>query len=175
MKEFDFEQAVKRTLKRLREELEMYKSQFSKEFHTIENERKRRSVELYQIRRLLTSPPEYILIYHIEDTGLVHAVPLTEYISLTPSNLRLYVKDLILAPLPFNVYVIKEALERISRPIAIVKQETTEKVLQDVEKTPHTSHIRPIDEFLRLVWKKYEQLTIASLLYNTIKREELDN
>jgi phosphotransacetylase len=175
MKEFDFEQTVKRTLKRLREELEMYKSQFSKEFHTIENERKRKAVEPHQIRRLLTSPPEYILIHHIEDTGLAHAVPLTEYINLSPSNLRIYIRDLILTPLPFYVYIVKEALEKISRPVALVRPETVEKVLQDVEKTPHTSHIRPIDEFLRLVWKRYEQLTIASLLYNTIKREELDN
>jgi hypothetical protein len=78
--------------------------------------------------------------------------------------------------LPFHTYIVREALEKISRPIALVKPETTQKVVEDVEKTPHTSNLKPIDEFIKLVWKKYEQLTIASLLYNTIKQEErLDN
>jgi hypothetical protein len=173
-REFDFEKAVKKTLKRLREELQIYKEQYSSDFQTIENE-KHEPVEVSQIREMLTSPKEYILIYDIEDTGLVYAIPLTEFVSLTPSNLRLYIKDLTFAPLPFYVYIVKEVLEKISRPIGVVRLEIVEKVLQDVEKTPHTSNIRFIDEFLKLVWKKYEKLTIASLLYNAIKQEELDN
>ncbi|QGA72476.1 hypothetical protein [uncultured virus] len=61
-------------------------------------------------------------------------------------------------------------------PIATVKLETTQKVVEDVEKTPNTSNLRPVREFLELTWKKYEKLVIASLLYNTIKQEEqLDN
>jgi hypothetical protein len=175
MKEFDFEQSIKKTIKRLREELQMYKERYTTEFQTIENKKKHKPVELYQVRELLTTPKEYVLTHYIEDSGLVHAVPLTEFVNLSPSNLRLYIRDLTLAPLPYYVYIVREALEKISRPVAIVKPETIKKVIQDVEKTPHTSHIRPIDEFIQLVWKKYEQLTIASLLYNTIKQEELDN
>jgi hypothetical protein len=174
-KEFDFEQAVKKTLKRLREELQMYKERYTLDFQTIENEKKRKPVQISQVRKLLTTPPEYILIYHIEDTGLVHAVPLTEFVNLTTSNLRIHLPNLTLAPMPYYVYLNKEALEKISRPIAVVKAETIEKVLQDVEKTPTTSNIRPINEFIQLVWKRYEQLTIASLLYNAIKQEGLDN
>jgi hypothetical protein len=102
-------------------------------------------------------------------------VPLTEFVSLTPSNLRIYIRELTLAPLPYFVYLNREVLEKISLPIAIVRQETIEKVVEEVEKMPHTSNLKPVDEFVRLVWKRYEQLTIASLLYNVIKQEELDN
>ncbi len=172
MKEFDFEQAVRKTIKSLKQELQRYKSLLSSEFKTTD---KIKPVELYQVREMLTFPKEYVLIHHIEDTGLVHAVPLTEWVSLSPSNLRLHIKDLTLAPLPFHTYIVREALEKISLPIAIVRPKTVEKVLEDVERTPHTSNIKPINEFIEIVWKKYEQLTIASLLYNTIKREGLDN
>ncbi len=176
-KEFDFEQLVRRTVKQLKKELKQYKSQLSNEFKTIENKKKQKPVELYQVREMLTSPKEYILIHHIEDTGLVHAVPLTTFTSLTPSNLRLYIanSNYEFAPLPFYVYVIKEALEKISLPIATVSPEAAQKIIKNVEKAPHTSHLKPINEFIKLVWKKYEQLTIASLLYNAIKQEELDN
>jgi len=172
-REFDFEKAVKTTIRQLKEQLQQYKSQFSYGFKTIED--KQNPVELHQIRQLLTTPPEYLLIYDIEDTGLVHAVPLTEFVSLTPSNLRIYIRDLTLAPLPYFVYLNKEALEKISLPIAIVRQETVEKVIEEVEKMPHTSNLKPIDEFIKLVWKRYEQLVLASLLYDAIKKEELDN
>ncbi len=176
MKEFDFEQTVKKVIKRLREDLQRYKERYSLGFQTIENEKKRKPVEVYQIRELLTSPKEYVIIYHIEDTGLVHAIPLTEFVSLTPSNLRIYIKDLIFAPLPFHVYITQEVLEKISRPVAKVKQETIDKVLENVEKLPTSSNIKPVNEFIELVWKKYEKLTVASLLYNVIKKEGgLDN
>jgi len=74
MKEFDFEQLVKKTVKQLKAELQRYKAQYISEFKTTD---KIKPVELYQIRRLLTSPAEYVLIYHIENAGLVHTVPLT--------------------------------------------------------------------------------------------------
>jgi hypothetical protein len=175
MKEFDFEQLIKRTVRQLREELQKYKAQYNSEFKNIEDKTKQKPAEPNQVRQLLTTPEEYVLVFHIEDTGLVHAVPLTEYVNLTPSNLRIHLPNLTLAPLPYFVYVVREALEKISLPIAIVKEETAQKVVEEVEKTPHTSNIRPINEFIKLVWKRYEQLTIASLLYNAIKREGLDN
>jgi len=175
MREFNFEQLIKRTVRQLKKQLQQYKSQLSYEFKTIEDKTKQKPAELHQIRQLLTSPKEYILIYDIEDTGLVHAVPLTEFVSLTPSNLRIYIRELTLAPLPYFVYLNREVLEKISLPIAVVKPETVEKVLEDVERTPYNSNIKPIDEFLKLVWKRYERLTIASLLYNAIRQEELDN
>jgi adenine C2-methylase RlmN of 23S rRNA A2503 and tRNA A37 len=174
MKEFDFEQSIRKTIQELKQELARYKARYTSEFKTIE-ETKQKPAELHQVRKILTTPEEYVLIYDIEDTGLVHAVPLTSFVNLTPSNLRIYIKDLTLAPLPYFVYVVREALEKISLPIAIVKEETAQKVVEEVEKTPHTSNIRPINEFIKLVWKRYEQLTIASLLYNAIKREGLDN
>jgi hypothetical protein len=174
MREFDFEQLIKRTVRQLKEELKLYKSQLSFEFKTIED--KIEPISLHQIRQLLTTPKEYVLIYDIEDTGLVHAVPLTEFVSLSPSNLRIHLPNLTLAPMPYFVYINKEALEKISLPIAIVRQETVEKVLEDVERTKPASNIKPINDFIRIVWKRYEQLVLASLLYNVIKQEEeLDN
>jgi hypothetical protein len=172
MKEFDFEAMVKQTIRKLKAELQRYKAQYTLEFKTTD---KIKPVEPHQVRKLLTTPPEYVLIYHIEDTELVHAVPLTTFTSLTPSNLRIYIADYIFAPLPFYVYLNKEALEKISLPIAVVKPETAKKIIEDVETTPVVSNIEPVDEFIKLVWKRYEQLTIASLLYNTSKQEKLDN
>jgi hypothetical protein len=172
MKEFDFEQLVKRTVKQLKEELKQYKQQLTNEFKTTD---KPQPVELYQVRKLLTSPSEYVLVCYIEDTGLIHAVPLTEYVNLTTSNLRLHVANHTFAPLPYYVYLNKEALEKISLPIAVVKPETVKKIIEDVETTPIISNMEPVKEFMRLVWKRYEQLTIASLLYNTFKQEGLDN
>jgi len=49
-------------------------------------------VQVGQIRVLFWMPNEYVLIYHIEDEGLVHAVPLTEWVSLTTCSLRLHVR-----------------------------------------------------------------------------------
>ncbi len=172
MKEFDFEQLIKKTVKQLKQDLLTYKSKLSPEFKTTD---KIKPVELYQVRKMLTTPPEFMLIFHIEDTGLVHAVPLTEWVRLSPSNLRIYIANYTLAPLPFYVYVVKKVLEKTSLPIAIVRPKTVEKVLENVEKTPHTSFIKPIDEFTKLVWKRYEQLVLASLLYNAIRQEEFDN
>jgi len=175
-KEFDFEKAIRKTVKQLKEELQKYKSQYkSSEFETIEDKDKQKPVEIAQIRQLLTSPKEYVLIYDIEDTGLVHAVPLTSFVNLAPSNLRIYIRDLTLAPLSYYVYVVKEVLEKISVPIAIVKQETVEKVLEEAERAEPTSNIKSVKEFIHLVWKRYEQLVLASLLYDAIKKEELDN
>lgn len=170
MKEFDFESVVKKTIKQLKEDLQKYKAKLSPEFKTTD---KIKPVELYQIRKLLTSPAEYVVTFYIEDTGLAHTVPLTEYVSLVPSNLRIYISDqYTLAPLPFYAYLNKLALEKISIPIARVGYETIEKILEDVEQRPTISHIRPIKEFVEIVWKRYEQLVIASLLYNVIEREK---
>lgn len=174
MKEFDFEQSIKKTIKQLKAELKLYKSQLSNEFRTTEDN-KQKPVELHQIRELLTTPAEFILVFHIEDTGLVHAIPLTKFINLTTSYLRIHIKDLTLSPMPYYVYLNEDVLKKISLPIAIVKPETVEKVIEEVEKIPATSNIEPINKFIKLVWKRYEQLTIASLLYGAIKREEFDN
>jgi hypothetical protein len=173
--EFNFEETIKKTIKQLKAELQRYKQQLKPEFKTIED-KKQKPVELHQVRKLLTKPSEYILIYHIENTGLVHAIPLTSFVNLVPSLLRIYIRDLTLAPLPFYLYINKQALEKISIPIAVVKSGTVEEVLREVEKTPTISNIKPIKEFVELVWKRYEQLVLASLLYNVIKLEEgLDN
>jgi hypothetical protein len=98
------------------------------------------------------------------------------WVSLTTCSLRLHIKNRIFAPLPFVVYLRKEILEQESYPIAVVRQETIEKVLRAVDRSPTWSAIKPKRQFLKLVWKRYEQLVLASLLYNAIKQEErLDN
>jgi hypothetical protein len=62
-------------------------------------------------------------------------------------------------------------LEQESYPIAIVRQETIEKVLKDVDMSPTWSAIKPIRDFLKLVWKRYEDITLNSLFYTHIQRE----
>jgi hypothetical protein len=58
------------------------------------------------------------------------------WVSLTICPLRLHIKDRIFAPLPFVVYLRKEILEQESYPIAVVRQETIEKVLRAVDRSP---------------------------------------
>jgi hypothetical protein len=129
-------------------------------------------VQVGQIRVLFWMPEEYVLIFHIEDEGLVHAVPLTVWVSLTTCSLRLHIKNRIFAPLPFLVYIRKEILEQESYPIAVVRQETIEKVLRAVDRSPTWSAIKPKREFLKLVWKRYEDITLSSLFYTHIQREK---
>jgi hypothetical protein len=129
-------------------------------------------VQVGQIRVLFWMPEEYVLIFHIEDEGLVHAVPLTVWVSLTTCSLRLHIKNRIFAPLPFLVYIRKEILEQESYPIAVVRQETIEKVLRAVDRSPTWSAIKPIRDFLKLVWKRYEDITLSSLFYTHIQREK---
>ncbi len=133
---------------------------------------RRVSPEVGQIRVLFWMPEEYVLVFHVEDDGLVHAVPLTEWVSLTTCSLRLHVRHYTWAPLPFVVYLRKEVLEEESYPIALVRPETIEKVLRSVERSPTWSAWRPKREFLKLVWKRYEGLTLASLFYTHDLREK---
>ena len=157
----------------LKMSLKLYKDSLGSERLKVKED-KRQPVEIGQVRVLFWMPEEYVLIFHIEDEGLVHAVPLTVWVSLTTCSIRIHIKDRIFAPLPFIVYLRKELLEEESYPIAIVRQETIEKVLKDVETSPTWSAIKPIRDFLKLVWKKYEDLTLSSLFYTHTLREKPD-
>ncbi len=160
-----------RDMEQLKMSLKLYKDSLGDERLKV-REDKRLPVEVGQIRILFWMPNEYVLIYHIEDDGLVHAVPLTEWVSLTTCSLRLHVRHYTWAPLPFHVYIRKEVLEEESYPIALVRPETIEAVLRAVERSPTWSALRPKREFLKLVWKRYEGLTLASLFHTHDLREK---
>jgi hypothetical protein len=160
-----------RDLQQLKMSLKLYKEALGPERLKVREE-KRLPVEVGQIRVLLWMPNEYVLVFKVEDDGLVHAVPLTVWVNLTTCSLRLHVRHYTWAPLPFVVYLRKELLEQESYPIAIVRQETIEKVLRDVERSPTWSAWRPVREFLNLVWKRYEELTLGSLFYTHDLREK---
>jgi hypothetical protein len=160
-----------RNIEELKMSLKLYKESLGEERLKVKED-KRQPVEIGQVRVLFWMPNEYVLIYHIEDEGLVHAVPLTVWVSLTTCSLRLHIKDRIFAPLPFVVYLRKEILEQESYPIAVVRQETIEKVLRAVDRSPTWSAIKPKREFLKLVWKRYEDITLSSLFYTHIQREK---
>jgi hypothetical protein len=157
-------------IKELKASLKFYKDSLGTERLKVK-ESARIPVQVGQIRVLFWMPEEYVLIFHIEDEGLVHAVPLTVWVSLTTCSLRLHIKNRIFAPLPFVVYIRKEILEQESYPIAVVRQETIEKVLRAVHRSPTWSAIKPIRDFLKLVWKRYEDITLSSLFYTHILRE----
>jgi hypothetical protein len=158
-------------IKELKASLKFYKDSLGTERLKVK-ESERVPVQFGQIRVLFWMPEEYVLIFHIEDEGLVHAVPLTVWVSLTTCSLRLHIKNRIFAPLPFVVYLRKEILEQESYPIAVVRQETIEKVLRAVDRSPTWSAIKPIRDFLKLVWKRYEDITLSSLFYTHIQREK---
>jgi len=150
--------------------LKLYKDSLGSERLKVK-ESARVPVQVGQIRVLFWMPEEYVLIFNIEDEGLVHAVPLTEWVTLTTCSIRIHIRHYTFAPLPFIVYLRKELLEQESYPIAIVRQETIEKVLKDVDRSPTWSAIKPKREFLKLVWKRYEDITFSSLFYTHIQRE----
>jgi hypothetical protein len=158
-------------IKQLKASLKLYKDSLGSERLKVK-ESARVPVQVGQIRVLFWMPEEYVLIFHIEDEGLVHAVPLTEWVSLTTCSIRIHIRHYTFAPLPFIVYLRKELLEQESYPIAIVRQETIEKVLKDVDMSPTWSAIKPIRDFLKLVWKRYEDITLSSLFYTHIQREK---
>jgi hypothetical protein len=154
----------------LKVSLKLYKDSLGSERLKVK-ESARVPVQIGQIRVLFWMPEEYVLIFHVEDEGLVHVVPLTEWVNLTTCSIRIHIRHYTFAPLPFVVYLRKELLEQESYPIAIVRQETIEKVLKDVDMSPTWSAIKPIRDFLKLVWKRYEDITLSSLFYTYIQRE----
>ena len=157
-------------VKELKTSLKLYKDSLGDERLKVK-ESARVPVEVGQIRLLFWMPEEYVLIFHVEEDGLVHAVPLTEWVNLTTCSLKIHIRHYTFAPLPFIVYLRKELLEQESYPIAIVRPETIQKVLKDVETSPTWSAIKPIRDFLKLVWKRYEDITLGSLFYTHTLRE----
>ena len=160
-----------REMEELKASLRNYKKALGDERLKV-REDKRLPVEVGQIRVLFWMPNEYVLVFKVEDEGLVHAVPLTVWASLTTCSIRVHVRNYTWAPLPFVVYLRKEVLEEESYPIALVRPETVQKVLRDVERSPTWSAWRPVREFLNLVWKRYEGLTLGSLFYTHDLREQ---
>jgi len=160
-----------RDMEQLKASLKLYKEALGEERLKVRADR-RVSPEVGQIRVFFWMPNEYVLIYHIEDEGLVHAVPLTEWVNLTTCTLRVHVRNYTWAPLPFHVYLRKEVVEEESYPLALVRPETIEKVLRDVDRSPTWSAWRPVREFLRLNWKRWEGLTLGSLFYTHDLREK---
>jgi hypothetical protein len=160
-----------REMEELKASLRLYKESLGDERLKV-REDKRLPAEVGQIRVFFWMPNEYVLIYHIEDEGLVHAVPLTVWTNLTTCTIRVHIRDRVFAPLPFVVYIRKEVLEEESYPIALVRPETIQKVLRDVERSPTWSAWRPVREFLRLNWKRWEKLTLGSLFYTQDLREK---
>ena len=161
----------------LRFSLKLYKDSLGPERYKVKPE-KRVPVEVGQIRNLFWMPNEYVLVYHIEKDGLVHAVPLTVWVSLTTCSIKIHLPEYVegfpklYAPLPFHVYIRREILEEEGVPVYIVRPDTIEKVLRDVDRSPTWSAIKPIRDFLKLVWKRYEDLTLSSLFYTHSLREK---
>jgi len=154
----------------LKMSLKLYKDSLGPERYKVKQSA-RVPVEVGQLRNLFWSPNEYVLVYHIEDEGLVHAVPLTVWVSLTTCSVKIHLPEYVkgfpklYAPLPFHVYIRKEILEEEGIPVYKVRPENIEKVLRDVDRSPTWSAIKPIRDFLKLVWKRYEDLTLSSLFY----------
>ncbi|MCI4455049.1 MAG: hypothetical protein JHC25_08955 [Thermodesulfobacterium sp.] len=168
---------IKERIKELNASLKLYKDSLGTERYKVKPE-KRVPVEVGQIRVLFWMPNEYVLVYHIEDSGLVHATPLTVWVSLTTCGIKIHLPEYVkgfpklYAPLPFHVYIRREILEEEGVPVYKVRPETIEKVLKTVDRSPTWSAIKPIREFLKLVWKRYEDFTLSSLLYTHTLREE---
>jgi len=77
------------------------------------------------------------------------------------------------APLPFMVYLRKEIVERESLLVAKLKEETVSVLLKNVRRTPNYSVNRYQRTFLKLVWKRYEDLSLSSVIYTHMLRENV--
>ena len=152
--------------------LKTYKGLISDERLKVRQE-ERIACDVGQVRLLFWIPEEYVLVYHVEEEGLVHAVPLTIWTELTTTTLRIRISSIdgykVLSPLPFCVYLRKEILEEESIPIYVVRKDTVEKVLKAVDRSPLGSGV--YREFVELVWKRYSGLTLGSILATHIQRE----
>ncbi|MFZ8859461.1 MAG: hypothetical protein ACO2PP_03030, partial [Thermocrinis sp.] len=73
----------------LKMSLKLYKDSLGPERYKVKPSA-RVPVEVGQLRNLFRSPNEYVLVYHIEKDGLVHAVPLTVWVSLTTCSTKIY-------------------------------------------------------------------------------------
>jgi len=160
-----------RNMEELKASLKNYKEALGPERLKVRADR-RVSPEVGHLRVFFWMPNEFVLVFKVEDEGLIHAVPLTEWVSLTTCSLRVHVGPYTLAPLPFHVYLRKEVVEEESYPLALVRPETIEAVLRSVERSPTWSAWRPVREFLRLNWKRWEELTLGSLFYTHDLREK---
>jgi len=82
-------------------------------------------------------------------------------------------RDRLFAPLPFMVYLRKEIVERESLLVAKLKEETISTVLKNVRRTPNYSTDKHQRAFLKLVWKRYEDLSLSSVIYTHMLRENV--
>ncbi len=83
-----------RNIEELKMSLKLHKEILGEERLKVKED-KRKPVEIGQVRVLFWMPNEYVLIYHIEDEGIVHAVTLTVWVSLTTCSIRLHIKNRI--------------------------------------------------------------------------------
>ena len=154
--------------------LKLYKQSLGKQRLTVKDSKKA-PVEKGQFRVLLWEPWEYIMVVDVEEDGLVHAIPFTIWTELTTSDLRLKLhwlkRDRLFAPLPFKVCLRKEVVERESLLITKLKEETISTVLKNVRRTPNYSVNKYQRAFLKLVWKRFEDLSLSSVIYTHILRE----
>ncbi len=167
---------TRENLEDLKFSLKLYKDSLGDEVLTVKEEL-RTPPAVGEIRVVFLMPEEYVLITHVEEGGLVHAVPLTVWTRLSTVFFMIKVdvegwRETFLRPLPFLVYLRKEWLERHSYPIAEASPATIQRVLRAVDHAPTWSAWRPIREFLRLNWKRWEKLTLGSLFYTHDLREK---
>jgi hypothetical protein len=144
-------------LEDLRLSLKLYKDSLGDEVLTAKEE-VRTPPAVGEVRVVFLMPEEYVLITHVEEDGLVHAVPLTEWTNLSTVFFMLKVdtegwRETFLRPLPFLVYLRKEWLELHSYPIAGAGPATINRVLRAVDQALTWSAWKPVREFLNLVWK----------------------
>jgi hypothetical protein len=162
-----------RDMEQLKMSLKLYKDSLGDEMLKVKKEAQVPPA-FGQIRVLFWMPEEYFLIYHVEDSGLVHVVPMTSWVRLSTVPLRVVVDErgTELKPLPFHAYLREELVLNHSYPLTTATEAVVKAVLRAVDRSPTWSAWRPVREFLRLVWKRWEGLTLGSLFYTHDLREK---
>ncbi|WP_448588000.1 hypothetical protein [Thermocrinis sp.] len=151
--------------------LDLYKRSLGKEKLEVSQE-ERVKVEEGQIRIFLWSPWEYVLVGERVEEGLFECYPLTLLLELTTTSIRIKHKNKTYAPLPFHVYIREEILENES----ILEGKIPTQWLEDVKKSVEWATLNPYNrykrEFIKLVWERFKDLSLSSVIYTHIKREQ---
>jgi hypothetical protein len=123
--------------------------------------------EIGQVRLVMFTPPEWLVVVGQPSKDLFTAVPLTTLIPLAITDRYPPVvewKHYRLVPLPFWVYIRREILERYSKPVFKIRD--TEAIKKYAKEARTTAIGKWREKFIQKVADRFADINLSSLLYS---------